>query len=54
MKSFFENRTDLTVAHRITAVLDCDRILVMDAGKVAEFDSAKNLLKMSQYWRNDN
>jgi ABC-type multidrug transport system fused ATPase/permease subunit len=54
MKSSFENRTVLTVAHRITTVLDCGKILVMDAGKVAEFDSPKNLLKMSQYWRNDN
>ncbi|KAJ1933042.1 ATP-binding cassette glutathione S-conjugate transporter ycf1, partial [Linderina macrospora] len=36
--------TILTVAHRLRTVMDSDRILVMDQGKVAEYDSPANLL----------
>ena len=37
--------TILTVAHRLNTVMDSDRILVMDKGMIAEYDSPKNLLK---------
>jgi ABC-type multidrug transport system fused ATPase/permease subunit len=41
----FQGRTVLTIAHRINTILDYDRVLVMDNGRVAEFDTPDNLLK---------
>ncbi|XP_043284651.1 probable multidrug resistance-associated protein lethal(2)03659 [Venturia canescens] len=41
----FENRTVLTIAHRLNTVMDNDRILLMDAGSVVEFDHPHILLQ---------
>ncbi|KAF9438940.1 hypothetical protein BGZ76_002939 [Entomortierella beljakovae] len=39
------NSTIITIAHRIRTIADFDRVLVMDAGVVAEFDKPLTLMK---------
>lgn len=40
----FLDCTVLAIAHRLNTIIDYDRVLVMDAGNVAEFESPHNLL----------
>jgi len=41
----FSRRTIITIAHRINTILDSDRIVVLEAGKVMEFDTPKALME---------
>ncbi|XP_068658833.1 ABC transporter C family member 14-like [Aristolochia californica] len=41
----FSSCTIISIAHRIPTVMDCDRVLVIDAGRAKEFDSPSQLLE---------
>jgi ABC-type multidrug transport system fused ATPase/permease subunit len=41
----FQQRTIITIAHRINTILDSDRILVLGHGTVAEFDTPSELIR---------
>lgn len=43
----FADCTVLTVAHRLNTIMDSDKVLVMESGRVVEFDRPHNLLQNS-------
>jgi len=45
IRNKFRTCTVLTIAHRLNTVMDSDRILVLEAGAVVEFDRPRVLLQ---------
>uniref|UniRef100_A0A8C8SW18 Multidrug resistance-associated protein 1 n=1 Tax=Pelusios castaneus TaxID=367368 RepID=A0A8C8SW18_9SAUR len=45
IRTQFEDCTVLTIAHRLNTIMDYERILVLDKGKIVECDSPANLLQ---------
>ncbi|KAF2944252.1 hypothetical protein DAI22_02g128500 [Oryza sativa Japonica Group] len=45
LKQQFSECTVITIAHRITSVLDSEKVILMDNGKIAEADSPAKLLE---------
>ena len=45
IKKEFRHRTVITIAHRINTILEYDRIVVLEKGKVAEFGTVLDLFE---------
>ncbi len=46
LKDICNNRTVILIAHRMSTLRDAEKIMVIDDGKLAEYDTHDNLMKM--------
>lgn len=44
VNTWFQGWTILAIAHKLDVVLDYDKIAVLDAGRLVEFDAPRKLL----------
>ncbi|TIA36906.1 putative multidrug resistance protein [Aureobasidium pullulans] len=50
IESEFRDHTIISVAHRLGSLLGCDRVVVMDGGRIAEVGVPATLARMKESW----
>lgn len=50
MQSFYEGKTVIVIAHRMSTVMNADQIIVMDAGKIVETGTHRELVESRSYY----
>lgn len=45
LRSRFQEKTILCVKHKLRNIMDFDKVVMMDTGRVVEFDFPRNLLE---------
>ncbi len=51
LKEELKGTTTLIIAQRVSSVKDADRVIVLDDGKIVDFDTPENLLKNNQIYQ---
>ncbi len=54
LKNKLPNTTKIIISQRIISIKECDRIIVMDNGKIVAFDTHENLLKTCDLYKDIN
>ncbi len=51
LRNLMKNKTTFIIAHRITSIQDCDRIIILDKGSIIEEGTHEELISMNGFYR---
>jgi len=51
LKEFLKNKTTIIVSHRVSAIMDCDEIIVLEDGKIVDRGSHEELLTREGFYK---
>ena len=52
LNKLVSNKTSLIIAHRLSTVMDADRIVIINNGEILDIGKHKSLLKSSKIYKN--
>ena len=47
-----KNKIIIMIAHRLSTLKNCNKLLIIENGKIVDFDETENILKNNEYLRN--
>ncbi|HMQ69527.1 MAG TPA: ABC transporter ATP-binding protein [Ignavibacteria bacterium] len=51
LRNMIKDKTTFVIAHRITSIQDCDRIIILDKGKIIEEGTHEDLIKTDGFYK---
>jgi ATP-binding cassette subfamily B protein len=51
LKEQLINKTSIVISHRVSSVLEADKIIILDEGKIIEQGTVKELLNKEGYFK---
>lgn len=51
VQTWFQDRTVISIAHKLDSILEFDKVAVLDSGDLVEFDSPRALLSRDSVFR---
>ena len=51
LEKLTKNKTTITIAHKLSTIVNCDQIILFNKGKIVDVGSHKDLIKSSELYK---
>ncbi|MGX9395575.1 ABC transporter ATP-binding protein [Mycoplasma sp. 1573] len=51
IKKYYQDTTTIIISQKLSSIIECDKIAIIEDGQITAFDNHENLLKTNKYYR---